>query len=70
MRQSKDKEQAKNLEDNKVTDILNDLFYKIHDSRKDKSIEQLDQSELPEDLKNLEDRKRARYEAILNKYKD
>ena len=70
MRQSKDKDQAKILEDNQVTDLLNDIFYKIQDSRKDKPLKELEQPELPEDLKNLEDRKRARYEAILDKYKD
>ena len=70
MRQSKDKDQAKILEDNQVTDLLNDIFYKIQDSRKDKPLKELEQPELPEDLKNLEDRKRARYETILDKYKD
>lgn len=70
MRQSKDKDQAKILEDNQVTDLLNDIFYKIQDSRKDKPLKELEQPELPEDLKNLENRKRARYEAILDKYKD
>jgi hypothetical protein len=70
MRQSKDKDQAKILEDNQVTDLLNDIFYKIQDSRKEKAIKELEQPELPEDLKSLEDKKRARYEAILDKYKD
>jgi hypothetical protein len=70
MRQSKDKDQAKMLEDSQVADMLNDIFYKIHDSRKERPVQELEQPELPEDLKNLEDKKRARYEAILNKYKD
>jgi hypothetical protein len=70
MRQSKDKDQAKILEDNQVTDLLNDIFYKIQDSRKEKAVKELEQPELPEDLKNLENKKRARYEAILDKYKD
>lgn len=56
----------KRIEDN----LLEDLLYSIMDSRKEpKELPQLE-PELPEDMKNLEARKRARYEALLEKYKD
>lgn len=58
----------KKIEDN----LLEDLFYSIMDNRKEREpteSEELEQ-ELPEDLKLLENKKRARYEAIKEKYKD
>jgi hypothetical protein len=52
--------------------FLEDLFYSIMDGRKERKPaegEELEQ-ELPEDLKRLENKKRARYEALKEKYKD
>lgn len=57
----------------KVEDsFLEDLFYSIMNGRKEREpteSEELEQ-ELPEDLKRLENKKCARYEAIKEKYKD
>ena len=58
----------KKIEDN----LLEDLFYSIMGGRKEREptkSEELEQ-ELPEDLKLLEKKKRARYEALKEKYKD
>jgi len=58
----------KKIEDN----LLEDLFYSIMNGRKEREpteSEELEQ-ELPEDLKRLENKKRTRYEAIKEKYKD
>ena len=57
----------KKIEDN----LLEDLFYSIMNGRKEREpteSEELEQ-ELPEDLKRLENKKRARYEAIKEKYR-
>ena len=57
----------KKIEDN----LLEDLVYSIMDSRKDsKALKEQTNEEMPEDLKLLEKKKRARYEALLDKYKD
>jgi hypothetical protein len=56
----------KKIDDN----LLEDLAYSIMDSRKESRQEPVQEEELPEDLKKLEDKRRARYEALLNKYKD
>lgn len=50
--------------------LLEDLVYSIMDSRKEPKNPPPQEPELPEDLKQLEDLKRARYEALLEKYKD
>lgn len=56
----------KKIDDN----LLEDLLYSIMDSRKEPKHPPQPEPELPEDMKNLEARKRARYEALLDKYKD
>jgi hypothetical protein len=56
----------KKIEDN----LLEDLLYSIMDSRKEPKQEPIPEPELSEDMKNLEERKRARYEALKEKYKD
>lgn len=57
----------KKLEDN----ILNTLFHKLANSRKPaKQDEKELEPELDEDLKRLEEKKRARFEALKEKYKD
>lgn len=56
----------KRIEDN----LLEDLLYSIMDSREEPKNPPQPEPELPEDMKNLEARKRARYEALLDKYKD
>jgi hypothetical protein len=57
----------KKIEDN----LLEDLFYSIMDNRKEREPSKSEEvEELPEDLKNLEKKKRARYEALKEKYKD
>lgn len=56
----------KKIEDN----LLEDLVYSIMDSRKEPKQQPAPEPQLPEDLKQLEDMKRARYEALLQKYKD
>lgn len=56
----------KKIEDN----LLEDLLYSIMDNRKESKQEPAMESELPEDMKELEDLKRARYEALKEKYKD
>jgi hypothetical protein len=56
----------KKIEDN----LLEDLVYSIMDSRKDLKQEPAQEPTLPDELKRLEDMKRARYEALLEKYKD
>lgn len=56
----------KKIEDN----LLEDLFYSIMDSRKEPRSIKEKEPELPEDMKRLEDMKRARYEALLDKYRD
>lgn len=56
----------KKIEDN----LLEDLAYSIIDSRKNSKREPAQETNLPEDLKQLEDIKRARYEALLKKYKE
>jgi hypothetical protein len=54
----------KKIEDN----LLEDLLYSIVDSRKEPKQESLQIPELPEDIQQIEDMKRARYEALLKKY--
>lgn len=56
----------KELDDN----ILSSLVNAIIDSRKEPQVEPEPEPELPDDMKHLEDMKRARYEALLEKYKD
>jgi flagellar motility protein MotE (MotC chaperone) len=57
----------KKIEDN----LLEDLFYSIMDNRKEREPSKSDEiEEVPEDLKDLEKKKRARYEALKEKYKD
>lgn len=56
----------KKIEDN----LLEDLLYSIMDSRKEPKQEPTQEPQLPEDLRQLEEMKRARYEALLEKYKD
>jgi hypothetical protein len=56
----------KKIEDN----LLEDLLYSIMDSRKEPKQEPAKKPELPDDLKRMEDMKRARYEALLDKYRD
>jgi hypothetical protein len=56
----------KELDDN----LLNTLVQSILESRKEPKQEPGIEPELPEDIKRLEDLKRARYEALLEKYKD
>jgi len=57
----------KKIEDN----LLEDLFYSIMDNRKEREPSKSEEvEELPEDLKDLEKKKRARYEALKEKYKD
>lgn len=56
----------KKIEDN----LLEDLLYSIMDSRKESKQAPIKEEKLPEDLRQLEDLKRARYEALKEKYKD
>lgn len=56
----------KELDDN----LLNTLVQSILESRKEPRREPFEEPELPEDVKQLEERKRARYEALKEKYKD
>lgn len=57
----------KELDDN----LLNALFHSIVSDELDRDRRNLvEEPELPEDLKRMEDLKRARYEALLEKYKD
>lgn len=56
----------KKIEDN----LLEDLLYSIMDSRKEPKQAPIEEEKLPEDLRQLEDLKRARYEALKEKYKD
>jgi hypothetical protein len=58
----------KKLDDN----IFNALFHKLANSRKPAKQEEEDElePEMDEDLKRLEQKKRARYEALKEKYKD
>ena len=56
----------KKIEDN----LLEDLVYSIMDSRKGEKSKTDENQELPDDLKKLEQKKKARYEALLDKYKD
>jgi hypothetical protein len=56
----------KKIEDN----LLEDLLYSIMDSRKEPQNPPEPEPELPEDMKRLERIKRARYEALKEKYKD
>jgi hypothetical protein len=56
----------KKLDDN----ILNELFYKLANSRSPAKVEEEDEPELDEDSRRLEDKKRARFEALKEKYKD
>jgi hypothetical protein len=57
----------KELDDN----LLNQLVQSIMDSRKEPKREPATaEIDLPDDIKELEDLKRARYEALKEKYKD
>lgn len=56
----------KELDDN----LLNQLLWSIMESRKEPKEAPNNEPEMPEDMKRLEDMKRARYEALKEKYKD
>ena len=56
----------KELDDN----LLNQLVQSILDNRKEPKREPAIEPELPDDMKQLEELKRARYEALKEKYKD
>jgi hypothetical protein len=56
----------KELDDN----LLNQLVQSIMENRKEPKREPAAEIELPDDMKELEDLKRARYEALKEKYKD
>lgn len=56
----------KELDDN----LLNQLLWSIMESRKEPKEVPNNEPEMPEDMKRLEDMKRARYEALKEKYKD
>ncbi len=56
----------KELDDN----LLNQLVQSILESRKEPKREPATEPELPDDMKQLEEMKRARYEALKEKYKD
>lgn len=56
----------KELDDN----MLNQLIQSILENRKEPKQEPAVEPELPEDMKQLEELKRARYEALQKKYKD
>lgn len=56
----------KRIEDN----LLEDLLYSIMDSRKEPKKEPMEEPQLSEDMQRLENMKRARYEALKEKYKD
>lgn len=56
----------KRIEDN----LLEDLLYSIMDSRKEPKKEPMEEPQLSEDMQRLENLKRARYEALKEKYKD
>jgi hypothetical protein len=56
----------KELDDN----LLNQLIQSILDNRKEPKREPAVEPELPDDMKQLEEMKRARYEALKEKYKD
>lgn len=56
----------KELDDN----LLNQLVQSILESRKEPKQQPAAEPELPEDMKRLEELKRARYEALKEKYKD
>ena len=56
----------KELDDN----LLNQLVQSILDNRKEPKREPAIEPELPDDMKQLEEMKRARYEALKEKYKD
>lgn len=53
------------------SNLLEDLVYAIINNRKEREPVELPlETELPDDIQKLEDVKRARYEALLDKYKD
>jgi hypothetical protein len=56
----------KELDDN----LLNQLVQSILESRKEPKPQPVQEQGLPDDMKELEDLKRARYEALQQKYKD
>lgn len=56
----------KELDDN----LLNTLVQSILENRKKPKQEPAVEPELPDDMKQLEEMKRARYEALKEKYKD
>lgn len=56
----------KELDDN----LLNQLLWSIMESRKEPKEVPNKEPEMPEDMKRLEDMKRARYKALKEKYKD
>lgn len=56
----------KELDDN----LLNQLVQSILESRKEPKREPAVEPELPDDIKQLEELKRARYEALKEKYRD
>ena len=56
----------KELDDN----LLNQLVQSIMESRKEPKQQPMQEPRLPDDIKQLEDLKRARYEVLKEKYKD
>jgi hypothetical protein len=56
----------KELDDN----LLNQLVQSILENRREPKREPAEEPELPDDMKQLEELKRARYEALKEKYKD
>jgi len=59
------KKDEKELESNPI----NDIFYDLSIDRKERSpSSESEEAELPDDIQELEDTKRARYEKIKKKY--
>ena len=56
----------KELDDN----LLNQLVQSIMEGRKEPKQQPVPEPQLPDDMKQLEELKRARYEALKEKYKD
>ena len=52
------------------SNLLEDLIYSIMDNEREPKNPPEPEPELPEDVKLLENMKRARYEALKQKYKD
>ena len=56
----------KELDDN----LLNQLVQSIMEGRREPKQQPVPEPQLPDDMKQLEELKRARYEALKEKYKD